>query len=138
MKLSVEDNGKRSVTCLPCTGHCAKLPYTPGLISTMDLFRNIVAVMWTYTLSTEEDSDAGRASCLLKVSHWQELALPVPLSCSQMEEYPRGRGQLWGGSQSGHRGGKDEDTEQGGLPGCKGPICRTELGFLSKAVEEEK
>lgn len=94
--------------------------------------------MWTYALSTEEDLDAGRASCLLKVSHWQELALSVPLSCSQMEGYPRGLGQLWGGSQSDHTGGRDEDIERGGLPGCKGPMCRMELRFLSKAIEEEK
>lgn len=106
MKLSVEDNGKRSFVCLPCTGHCAKLPYTPGLISAVDLLRSIVAVMWTSALSTEEDSDTDRASFLLKVSHWQELDLPVPLPCPQMEEYPRGPGQLWGGSQSGQEEGE--------------------------------
>lgn len=55
-----------------------------------------------------------------------------------MEEYPRGPGQLWGGSQSDRRGGRDEDIEQGGLPSCKGPMCKMELRFLSKAIEEEK
>jgi len=129
--------GKRSFIYLLCTKGCAKLLYTSCLISTLQPMRNRLS----YSLCTDKASDSERADGLPEVP---QLASARPLfsitvSCSRMGEYLRGCGPLQGCVLKGpHRGGRDEDAEQGGLSGCEELSCRMELRCLSKAAEKGK